>query len=377
MARAIALALFLLCLAAQWNIDGNRRLDFRIYYRSVSAIDTIGLYEYGSGILRFAYPPIAAAVVWPLTAVSESAAIKWWLIGSTIAIVAAYGIAFARPGGRMRLPASAPLLLAAVALWTVPAASSLRFGQINPLVALLVCLDMVQIERNKSTGGILTGLAAALKVTPLAVVPILFMGARLAGWRCLATFVGVSTFVAAIAPDATVQFTKRLFTGAADRGGNSVDLRTLLRRILPGATTADVVWLVCSAALVIGGMRRARQLPRVDGNTDAVGLLTIGMCLSYVISPLSWVHHLMLVVVAVMLWVTRSTTHWQRGVALLGVVSILEPSAGASMLGSGSLVAFCILTVVALPPGVRGPSISAVEVDSPKMDVLTSHDPGA
>lgn len=367
LAGLLAFVSFVLCVAAQWNIDGNRRLDFRIYYRSVSSIDSIGLYGYGSGILRFAYPPVAAVVVWPFTVLSESPASRWWLVASAIALVVTYRIAFSRPGGRFTLPPGTTLVLAAVALWTVPAASSLRFGQINPFVALLICADMVQIERGRKSGGVLTGVAAALKVTPLAVVPILLAGSRRAGWRCLATFATITAIAAAVAPDATLQFTERLLTGAAERGGNSVDLRTLLRGAVPSESVADLAWLVCSAALVILGMRRARRLPRVDGRTDAVGLLTIGMCLSYVISPLSWVHHLVLVAVALMLWVSRSTATWQRAVALVGVIGLLEPSAGAGVLSSGSLVAFCVLTVAALPAGIDGRSISAAAPHSPKM----------
>ena len=52
-------------LAAQWNIDGNRRIDYRIYVRAVSSIDGAGLYDYGTGILRFTYPPVAAVLIWP------------------------------------------------------------------------------------------------------------------------------------------------------------------------------------------------------------------------------------------------------------------------------------------------------------------------
>ena len=361
-----------LCLAAQWNIDGNRRIDFRIYHRAISSMGEGGLYGYGEGILRFTYPPVTAAVFWPFTLLDESVAAHWWLVVSVTAFVAAYALAFRHAGGPIAPAPGGVLAGAATALWTVPAAASLRFGQISPLLTLLICVDMAVIGRRSRWGGVLSGVAAALRVTPLAAVPILLASRRRDGWRCVATFVAISTTAAIVSPATTRQFARRLFDGAAARGGHSVDLRTILRAVVPGNGLADVVWLVASAALVIAGARRARRLPDAGGRPDGVGLLTIGACLSYVISPLSWVHHLTLAVVALVLWATRASARWHCAMVLVGLFGLLDPSAGESLFAQVTLVAFGIATVVALPDAIKpdavGPDAVAHDAAGEKGD---------
>ena len=96
----MALALTATCLVAQWNVDGNRRVDLRAYRRAVVSGLHGHLYDFGNQEFRFLYPPFAAWVLRPLAWVSETTATHAWLVVSVLAglaaltaLVAATGIA--------------------------------------------------------------------------------------------------------------------------------------------------------------------------------------------------------------------------------------------------------------------------------------------
>ena len=373
-----AAAVTLACVASQWNIDGNRRIDYRIYVRAVSSIDHSGLYAYGNGILRFTYPPVAAVVVWPFTWIDEAVGSRIWLVLSVAAFVAAYALAIRHGGGRRPIPVELALLGGAAAVWLAPALSTLRLGQINAFVALLLCADAVALHRGSRTAGIGTGLAAAIKVTPLAVVPLLWFAGRgptrAAAVRAAATGAAITGIGALVAPGATWQFLQRLGGRAVDRAPvASVDLRVLLRSAIGAPTVADVIWLLATVALVAASLRTARRLGRRAGTPDGVGLVTVGMCLSTVVSPFSSVHHLTFASIAVALWAMRATSTWHRVVAVGGLLALLDPTAGEAALGRWAMVVFCIVTVVALPNAAA--DVDAVEVDPTPAADFAEDDP--
>lgn len=361
-------------LAAQWNIDGNRRIDYRIYVRAVSSIDGAGLYDYGTGILRFTYPPVAAVLIWPFTWLDEAVGSRVWLTLSVVAFVVASALAIHNAGGTRPVPPTVALVGGAAALWLVPAISTLRLGQVNAFVALLLCVDSVAIARRSRWSGLGIGLAAAIKVTPLAVLPVLWVGLRrhdrVVARRAATTFVVVTGATAAVAPGATWDFVQRLGGRAVTRAATtSVDLRVLLRSVIDARAVADAVWLVATVVLVAAALRTAARLGRSD-RPDGVGLVTVGMCLSTVVSPFSSVHHLTFATIALVLWAARSTSSWQRAVAVAGLLALLDPTAGEGAPGRWAMVAFCIATVVALPSIVaKRPDPDFVETDRIPQDV--------
>lgn len=352
---AVAAALTAVSVASQWNLDGNRRVDYRIYTRAVRSIDHLGLYGYGTGILRFTYPPFAAAVIWPFTALDESTGSRCWLVASAATFVVAYALAFRHAGGSREISTPIALLAGSAALWLVPAFTTLRFGQINALVMLLLCLDAVALSRHSRWSGIGTGIAAAIKVTPLAVLPVLVAagvrtGGRRAALRAVAVFSAITLTVAAIAPSASWTFLGRITGRATGRGAPiSVDLRGLLRLAIPAPTAADVVWIAMAIALVAVAMRTAARLSTETERPDGVGIITVAMCLSAVVSPFSSAHHHTFSTVAIALWALRGTTPWHRAVALGGLAALLDPTGGESLLGRIGMVLFAIVTVTALP----------------------------
>jgi alpha-1,2-mannosyltransferase len=356
-------------LAAQWNIDGNRRIDYRIYSRAVAAIGSVGLYGYGSGILRFTYPPAAASIVWPFSLLDESIGSRLWLALTVVAFLGAYGVAATHLRGTRTITPAHALLGAAVALWFAPAVSTMRLGQINGFVAALLCIDIVAFARSRAWAGVGIGLAAAVKVTPLAVIPVVWAGtrrghSRLAARNAIGAFVAITAIGALVAPESTWQFVRRLSGRAAVPAGvPSVDLRAGLRSIIAAQRAADVAWIVASLALTAAALRTARRLAHAPGPTDGVGLVTVGMCLSTTISPFSSVHHLTFATVAVALWAARSAGVADRVVAGFGALVLLDPTGGDLTAMRWAMLALCIVTVVALPAPTDFVAAGAIRED--------------
>ena len=69
-----------------WAEQPRSRLDFHIYYDAVSSMHAHRLYEFREGVfpLGFTYPPVAAMLLRPLTALSKAAAEQTWLVLSAL-----------------------------------------------------------------------------------------------------------------------------------------------------------------------------------------------------------------------------------------------------------------------------------------------------
>jgi len=355
------------CVAAQWNVDGNRRVDLRIYLRAVSSADSGHLYDYGTRALNFLYPPFAAVVLRPLGWVGEQAATRVWLVVSIALGLVAVAAVVRRAGG-VRAPAGPMVwVVAAASLWSVPTFLTFRMGQINPLIALLVCLDVVAMSRRSRWGGIATGIAAALKVTPLVLVAALLLAPsrRRDGVRALAAFATSGLAAAVIMPSETVRFWTKVVFEASDIGGArdpfNASLYSLTGLLTSSAALQRVLWFIAATALVVAIAVRLRR--RFED--DVVGAVVVVMNLAAVVSPLSWVHHHWFATIAALLWVLRATRPWQWVVVGLGAIALVDPLAlgEESMLRTALLVAFAVATVLALPDPAADPAPEASPAD--------------
>lgn len=367
-AGLVALAIGTVALVSvQWGIDGGGRVDFRIYYRSIRSMGGGGggLYDYGTNGWNFLYPPIAAIVLRPLTALSENAAAHVWLVAS----VALGGAAFwAVVGGlrSARFPAAVRPAVVVACLWTVPAFLSFRMGQINPLIASLLVADVVALQRRHRFGGIATGLAAALKVSPLLVIVMMFAGGRRReATRGLATFAAVGALAAIALPAETVTYWRDVVVGVSDANGSTTALNAslfpLVGLVTGSGTTQWAVFAPLGLALLALGAHRARH----RWTHDAVGAVTIAMTLTYLVSPLTWVHHQWFATIAALLWIDRARSWRDWVVAAAGLFALLDPLGlgEASRLHTIVLVAFGILTVLFLPAEPDFPTAPPVAQD--------------
>lgn len=365
----VAVATAVCCVVAQWGIDGNRRIDFRIYYRSVRSMGGGRLYDYGELATNFLYPPPAALLLRPLLLLGEDTASRVWLVGAVAVALAGFvavlHLALGRGG---RVPVWTAPVVAALCLWSTPALLSFRLGQINPVVGTLLCLDVVLIARSRRGAGVATGLAAAVKLTPvLALVLMAVGGRRTEARRGLVAFALASGITALFLPTETWRFWTDVVFDASGVGSAGSSLNAGLYSLTGLVTDIGAVqrglWLVASIALAAVAFRRARAL----WSTDVVAAMTVAMCLTYAVSPLTWIHHQWFLAVAAVLWLDRARRPGELAVAAAGLIAALDPFGlgEESMLRTVVMVAFVVATVVALPPATDSPAEPELAQDGP------------
>lgn len=248
--------------------------------------------------LPFTYPPFAAIVFVPLALIPEPFALG---IVTALTCACLIGVAFVvvrylrdhRPAvdrAPWRTPAAvlATMLLIGI---SGPWREGLGFGQINALLMVLVLADLLRSTRLPS--GVLIGVAAGIKLTPLAF-GLVFLARR--DWRSLgwlaASFGGTVAVGWALAPrESAVFWLDALFDSS--RVGVTADLYNVsLNSIVAqsglGESLQRPVWaLACVAVVVVGYL----AIRRADEDGDVVGAITANAVVMLAISPISWFHH--------------------------------------------------------------------------------------
>jgi alpha-1,2-mannosyltransferase len=244
--------------------------------------------------LPFTYPPIAAVVLAPLTLLPMAVA------GTLLTVVSVALLAVVLRVFLRRLAGPAAASLWAVA-WLLPGAlllepvrSTLAYGQINIVLMALVALDCLA-PAPRWPRGALTGLAAAVKLTPAAFV-LFFLLRR--DYRAAAV-AGVSFAAASAAGfvlaghDSMGYWTGTVFQ--TDRVGNPATaanqcLQAVLARagLDPHSTLGLAVWLALAALVVLLACLGMRHAFAASQDCLALSLCAFAALL---ISPMSWSHH--------------------------------------------------------------------------------------
>lgn len=156
--------------------------DLAIYVGAAETLLAGGdLYGYaapsGAG---FTYPPFAAWAFTPLTLLELPTQRILWTVLSCGAVAGLAGLVAAR--SPVPLLARSPRVLtvpvlAVLLLLSYPVFSGLFLGQVSVLITLLALLDALDLMPRRLRG-VPTGLAAAVKLTPLAFVPFLLLTGR-------------------------------------------------------------------------------------------------------------------------------------------------------------------------------------------------------
>ncbi|MBF5029700.1 DUF2029 domain-containing protein [Micromonospora sp. ANENR4] len=273
--------------------------DLQVYYGALTywARDGGEIYDF----LRpgtqygFTYPPFAALVMLPMAYLPWSAAI---VVSVTATVLASAVVIWrlldpvARRSGWTRWFALA-VALCLVAAYE-PMRETVNFGQVNMLLLFLVAVDLLWLLPARSRwAGVGIGLATAIKLTPGIFIVYLLVTGR---WRAALTTVGtaaVATLVAAgLFPDASREFwTEALWN--TDRVGelafvSNQSLRGVVARLDP-QHPSTIAWLALVLLTLVVWAWRSRAA--VAAGDEATGLALTGavMCL---VSPVTWVHHL-------------------------------------------------------------------------------------
>jgi alpha-1,2-mannosyltransferase len=301
----------------------DRLADLQVYRGAVLwAQAGHPLYAYaGHNGDPFTYPPFAAVVFWPINWLPEPVIEVAWLCG-VCAAVAGIAVAVSRRwnGGQRRGLFAATT--ACVLVLSAPVQSDLRFGQVSVFVVLLALLDAAELVPPRWRG-VLIGLAAAIKLTPLLfVVYLLLVGRRRDALRAVAAFVAAAVVAAVVLPADSLRFwTETMLTTSrigdlASLGNQSLD--ALLARAGLDQQDRPLVWAALVVAICGLALWQARRLT-VEGRPAHAAVL-VG-CATIAASPVSWTHHEIWTVLAGMLLVV-STTAWQRAAGVFLVVAM-------------------------------------------------------
>ncbi|WP_116206364.1 glycosyltransferase 87 family protein [Amycolatopsis circi] len=318
-----------------WTHDWNLGVDSAVYRAgALQLLRGDNLYdgntlptEPGWALLPFTYPPTAALLFAPLALVPVQVAWGFLTVVSLGALALSVRIAIgalprpAADGPRWwASPARSTIVFFLVFLGLEPVWRTIFLGQINLILMAMVLLDMLVIgARGSRWGGVLVGLAAAIKLTPIVFLGHLLITGR---WkdalRGLATFVGMQALLFLINPhDSWKYWTKTLpdtgRIGPVHWAGNQ-SLNALMNR------ATDLAPWASSAATVIGLVLAVPALWlmfRFHRRGQALAALLVTAFWILLISPISWTHHWVWVAPLVVLLVSRlpkttPATAWKR-----------------------------------------------------------------
>ncbi|MGX1474290.1 UNVERIFIED_CONTAM: hypothetical protein RKD50_003098 [Streptomyces canus] len=251
---------------------------------------------------QFTGTPFGGLVLKPLTRAAEQALGWGWTFG-TLLLVVALGLVAARalpqPVDRRTSLLAAPVAISLLML-SLPVRNTLYLGQtsIMPVLLVLVACFVVRGER---LSGVLIGLAAALQPTVLLFAPLLwFTGRRRGALTTAATFAAGTALAWAAMPHDSYTYWVHHIAGTG-LGGPADDLSNqslhgLLLRLGMAGPLEISLFLVLGVAVAALGVRRAVRYAR-DGQL----LLAVAItgCAAIAVSPTTWQHQLLWVLLAV------------------------------------------------------------------------------
>ena len=325
--------------------DGGRlvfKLDSFVYYEAVRQwLDGGDLYHWYANppqsLWPFTYTPLAAWIISPLTRLSYQSATVLLVIATPLCTAVATHVVLRRSGVGPRTSHSLAPWIALIGVITLePFPKTMEYGQVNAILMALVAVDLLAIPVHSKWRGALSGLAAAIKLTPAVAILVLLVRRE---WRAAATMVGSAVGLTVLAGLFAPTETRQFFTwamwdpgraGFADYSGNQ-NFKGAIARTLPEPAW-NPTWAACSLLTVLAAWLLCRRLDRLrDPDVEAgdAGLVlalqvNVVMVLGLLISPISWSHHWVwclptLMSVGAAAWRWRSTVLGVAGVAGIAV----------------------------------------------------------
>lgn len=310
-----------------YRIAGTRILD------GISIYDT-PLYGHTRGVWEFVYAPFAALLFVPLAKLSGDPLTYVGAIGNFALLALGVWAALTMLGYRrdFRL-AVVSLPVAALLLWVEPVRQTMGFGQVNILLMSLVLVDLA-LPDSCRVKGVLTGIAAGIKLTPAFFVLYLLFTRR---YRAAAVSVGSLAATVLIAfvvlPHDSATFWSGAFADPARVGvpenPDNESLRGMFARSIGLVDGMQLLWLAVAAVIALACLLLARRLSFAGEELLAVvlcGLTTTA------VSPYSWVHHWVWLGALVIYLLHASLRPWAVGSWISLVLAFGIASGGVLML---------------------------------------------
>jgi alpha-1,2-mannosyltransferase len=282
-----------------------------VHGRSPYSRNDLGYLHYS-----FTYPPAAALLFAPLAVLPAQVAWAFMAAASVLALALVIHLSIAAMP-RWRFPvARSTLLLTLATLGLVPVWRTVGLGQVNILLMAMVACDVLVVSKRGSRwGGLLTGVAAAVKLVPLVFIVHLFVtGKRRAALRALAVFTGLQAFTLLLVPPGRAYWTTYMFQtdriGPAQWPANQ-SLNGFMARV------ADMSPWSSHAAWAIGALLALPALMlllRYHRRGREVEALCVTACFGLLVAPVSWLPcwvWIVPIVIALLSWLQAAW--WSRG----------------------------------------------------------------
>lgn len=310
-----------------------RPFDLQIYLWGGKAVTQgMQLYLAQSHGNFFTYPPFAAALFTPLAAVPSVVVGVAWELASVAALAWACVLTLRLAGYRP----NPTLVLAMVAggLILEPVYHTLYLGQVNLFLLAMVLADISRAARGKQSGlGI--GIATAIKLTPGIFIVLLLLSRRTRDAKTAAvTFLCCTLVGFAVDPSASRLYWTHVFydTGRVAAAYISNQSPYALEvRMLGGASHVGM-WFDLVPVIIGGvGLVVATVLAR---RNDWLGAAAVTGVAGLMVSPISWTHHWVWVVPAlVVMW--RGGTRSRIAAACAYVLFCVAPMWWTPHAGAG------------------------------------------
>lgn len=269
--------------------------------------------------LPFAYPPVAAVLFAPLAI--TPAQLGWGLLAalSALALGGVLRVCLAPAGRRAVLPVTLLAVLVLEPVWRTVA-----LGQLNLVLMAMVVLDVLVLKGSRASG-VLIGVAAAIKLTPLIFVLHLAVTGRGAdAVRALGTFFGINVAAGLLLRADTFRFWSVALIDGNDATTNSwignQSLNGLVQRLAgQGGTTLVVVGVLCVLCVAVS-WPLVRWLHQ---RGEPLGALLVTAFCGLLVCPVSWTHHWVWMVPLVAFLVPRALrgAGWAR--VALGMIAVV------------------------------------------------------
>lgn len=304
----------------------HHQIDLQVYRKGAWAF-LHGRNLYGTGLpgpkLPYTYTPFSTVAFAPLSVLPLHAAILAHTFVSIAALFLGVALVLRELQGR-RSWTREILGLAAVATfaayWSEPVSQTLGFGQINLVLMGMVLIDLLALRRSRWCG-VLIGIAAGIKLTPL-----IFVAYLLITERQRAALMGVLSAAATVVvgwvlmPGPSSRYFFHLMTddrriGAPGFVANQ-SLNGLWTRFEGGYLPARHLWDVSAIVVLTVGLWTARRVHARLGEPHG---LAIAAVTGLLVSPISWSHHWVWFVVPALIlaWTARQARSIWLGVLAL------------------------------------------------------------
>jgi len=352
-------------------------LDLQIYVGSARGwLEGGSLYDYRDSVhhLGATYPPIGPILFGLFVPMAAEAREVLWTALSLGALAAATWFTAELAGVARPRRTTWAMWAFALATVTMPVWLTLRQGQVNAVLWLLVVADVALVGRSSRRAGIGIGLATAVKLVPgLFVVWLALAGRRAAAGRAVAA-AALATLVGwLLAPSDSWRYWTDLIA-ASDRVGQVDDPRNnsllaLVARTVEAGPARTELWLVLAGVVLAIGLWRGVKAARVD---DLLTATAVVGCTTGLVSPISWTHHLGFVVLALAAFSAHRPRPWVVVALVAGWLTLVSPGGHGDEAAMSAVRVLLQLAVVCALPIVPGRSAQGRQEQTSRVPLTAS-----